>query len=221
MLDEIRQVGKIFGCSINDVVLSCVAGALRAYIAEQGESTEGIEIRAAVPMNLRPLGEEAKGLGNEFGLVLLTLPLGIEDPVVRLHKVRQYMQEIKGSYQAIVTFGIMGALGYGPNSLEQFALDILTKKATTVMSNVPGPQRPVYMTGAKLEEVMFWVPQTGSVSMGLSIISYNNHVQFGVITDERLVYDPQTIVNRFKQEFEKLLWVALLEPWGGSSEVQK
>jgi len=219
-LAEIKQVGKVFNCSINDVVLSAVAGALGAYILERGEPLGGIEIRAAVPVNLRPVGEN-QSLGNEFGLVLLTLPIGIENPVARLYKVRQYMKELKGSRQATVTFGIMGALGYSPNSLEQFALDILSKKATTVMSNVPGPQGPIYMTGAKLKEIMFWVPQTGNISMGLSIISYNNRLQFGVVTDERLVYDPQTIVNRFNQELEKLLWITLLEPWDECPTVEK
>lgn len=219
-LQEIKQVGKAFGCSINDVVLSAVAGALGAYMSEQGEeSLEGIEIRAAVPVNLRPIGEK-RGLGNEFGLVLLTLPVGIENPITRLYKIKTYMQELKGSYQAIVTFGIMGALGYSPNSLEQFALDVLSKKATTVMSNVPGPNIPIYMSGAKLKEVMFWVPQTGSVSMGLSIISYNDHLQFGVVVDERLVYDPQTIVNRFIQELERLLLIALFEPWDEDTDAE-
>lgn len=219
-LPEIKQVGKVFNCSINDVVLSGVAGALGSYIREQGESADGMEIRAAVPVNLRPVGDK-RSLGNEFGLVLLTLPVGIENPVARLYKVKQYMQELKGSHQAAVTFDIMGALGYSPNSLEQFALDILTKKASVVMSNVPGPQMPIYMTGAQLKEVMFWVPQTGSVSTGLSIISYNNRLQFGIVTDERLVYDPQTIVNRFSQELDKLLWIALLEPWDECPTVEK
>jgi WS/DGAT/MGAT family acyltransferase len=219
-LPEIRQVSKIFQCSINDVVLSAVAGALGAYMRERGEMVEGIEIRAAVPVNLRPEGD-TRDLGNEFGLVLSTLPIGIENPVARLYKVKQYMRELRDSYQALVTFGIMGVLGYGPNSLEQFALDILSKKATTVMSNVPGPQKALYMTGAKLKEVMFWVPQTGNVSMGISIISYNDRLQFGVITDERLVDDPQTIVNRFNQELEKLLWITLIESWDECPTVEQ
>jgi len=219
LLREMKQVGQALGCSINDVTLACITGALRTYMLNRGQTPSGLEIRAVVPVNLRP-DDQICELGNEFGLVLLTLPLGTENPIERLYQIRKYMQAIKNSYQADATFGLLGTLGFGPNMLEQSAIDLLSKKATTVMSNVFGPQQPLYMTGTPIKELMFWVPQTGSVSMGLSIISYNGHILFGTVTDERLVSDPQTIAKSFEKEFEKLLLVTLLEPWESGIDVK-
>lgn len=218
-LHEMRQVGRVLNCSINDITLACVAGALRTYLLNCGQSADDVTIRAAVPVNLRREGVKCE-LGNEFGLVLLNLPLGTENPIERLYEIRKYMQAIKSSYQANVTFGLLGTLGFGPNMLEQSAIDVLSKKATTVMSNVPGPQQPLYMVGTQIKELMFWVPQTGSVSMGLSIISYNGCILFGAVTDERLVSKPQFIVKFFEKEFEKILLVTLLEPWESGIDIK-
>ena len=81
------------------------------------------------------------------------------------------------------------------------------------MTNVPGPQQARYMAGVKLRQQMFWVPQSGSIGIGVSILSYDGQVQFGLITDKNMVDDPERIVERFALEFEKLLWLVLMEPW--------
>ncbi len=219
-LDEVKAVGKALGCSINDVLLSCVCGALRAYLVEAGDPVEGLEIRMVVPVNLRPLDQEIKELGNQFGLVVVALPVGIENPLERLYRVRDCMQELKDSYQAHVFFGLLSALGKGPDVMQQTALDLLSKKGTAVMTNVPGPQQALYIAGAKLAEIMFWVPQSGNMGMGVSILSYNNYVHFGLVTDEKLVSDPQTIAEDFGKEFEKLLLITLMEPWGEPRDAQ-
>ncbi len=218
-LAEVQSISKILGCSINDVVLSAVSGALRAYLIEKGGEVNGIEIRAAIPVNLRHKGDNS--LGNHFGLVLLTLPLGISNPIERLYKVREFMKGLKGSYQALASFGIMGILGYGPNSLEQPALELLSKKATLVMSNVPGPLYPLYLAGSEIKEIMFWVPQTGEIGIGVSILSYNQHLQFGIMSDERLISDPRIIVRHFMAEFEKLVLTTLMEPWDAEPNAQE
>lgn len=213
-LSEVKTIGKALGCSVNDVLLSSVSGALRAYLIEKGDPVaQDLEIRALVPVNLRPL-EQARKLGNYFGLVYLALPIGIENPLERLYKVRSRMSELKGSYQAVLALGLLSALGLGPNLLQASALKVLTKKATAVMTNVPGPQKPLYQAGAKIAEIMFWVPQTRALGMGVSILSFNDRVHFGLVTDAKLVNDPQNIISRFSEEFEKLLLMTLMEPWG-------
>lgn len=220
-LKEVKTIGKVLGCSVNDVLLSCVTGAMRSYLLEKGDSiSEGLEIRAAVPVNLRPL-EKAKNLGNFFGLVLLTLPIGVAHPVERVYTVQQRMMELKGSYQAILTLGLLGVLGVGPKIIQASAMKLLSRKATAVMSNVPGPQQPLYMAGAKISELMFWVPQSGSVGMGVSIFSYNGRVHFGLITDAKLVRDPDAIIKRFGVEFEKVLLAVMMDTWdkGRNTEV--
>jgi diacylglycerol O-acyltransferase len=82
-----------------------------------------------------------------------------------------------------------------------------------VMSNVPGPQNPLYLAGSQLEQIMFWVPQSGDIGVGVSILSYNGGVQFGIVTDDAIATDPHEIINRFAPEFEKLVMLALMSEW--------
>ena len=212
-LEEIKAAGRAVGCSVNDVLLSCVAGALQSYLREQGDSTRGVELRALVPVNLRR-GGPPQSLGNRFGLVALVLPVWLENPLARLYEVGQRMLDLKGSYQAVVTLGVLGLVGLCPKPVQRQILDLLANKATAVMTNVPGPQEPLYLAGARITQQMFWVPQSGDIGMGVSILSYDGQVQFGLVTDQEFVPDPDRIVVRFASEFEKLLLAVLMEPWG-------
>jgi len=211
-LAEIKAVAKALDCKVNDVLVASATGALRGYLVDKGQPPDGLEIRATVPVNLRPL-EHAKQLGNHFGLVFLTLPLGIANPMERLYHIKSSMDQLKASKQAIVTFGALSAIGLAPARIQRPVLDILSRKATAVLTNVPGPQQDLYLAGARLREQMFWVPQSGSIGMGISILSYNGHVQFGMMTDRQLVKEPDEIISRFAGEFEKLLLTTLMEPW--------
>ncbi|GAA0724367.1 wax ester/triacylglycerol synthase family O-acyltransferase [Dokdonella soli] len=211
-LDEVKTLGKALGCTVNDVLLACAAGAIRGYLRDLGEDVDGLTIRATVPVNLRPL-EHAKKLGNHFGLVFLDLPIGEPNPLRRLERVAACMRDLKGRRQAVVAFGLLAALGMAPAALQQPALELFSRKATAVATNVPGPQQPLFMAGVEVRELMFWVPQTGSIGLGLSIISYNGRVHFGVVGDSKRVRDPDAIVQRFAGEFEKLLLIALMEDW--------
>lgn len=211
-LPEVKAVGRVLGCSVNDMLLSAVAGALRDYLVERDDPVEGVEVRALVPVNLRGPKDEGT-LGNRFGLVALELPVGVENPLARLYATRERMEKLKGSYQAALTLTILGAVGMAPKFVQQQILDLLANKATAVMTNVPGPQKSLYLAGARLRQPLFWVPQSGDIGMGVSILSYDGKVQFGIITDRNLVPDPERIVERFAREFEKLLLLVLMEPW--------
>jgi WS/DGAT/MGAT family acyltransferase len=211
-LDEVKTLGKALGCTVNDVLLACAAGALRGYLRDAGEDVDGLTIRATVPVNLRPL-EHAKKLGNHFGLVFLDLPIGEANPLRRLERVAACMRDLKGRRQAVVAFGLLAALGMAPAALQGPALELFSRKASAVATNVPGPQQPLFMAGVEVRELMFWVPQTGSIGLGLSILSYNGKVYFGVMGDGLRVRDPDAIVRRFAGEFEKLVLIALMEDW--------
>jgi len=211
-LDEVKAVGRACDCTVNDVLMATAAGALRAYLIERGEQVDGVTLRATVPVNLRPL-EHAKKLGNHFGLVFLDLPVGEGNPVRRLERVAESMNQLKNSRQAIVAYGLLAALGMAPAALQSVALELFSRKATAVATNVPGPQQPLYMGGSRVREMMFWVPQTGSIGLGVSILSYNGRVHFGLIGDARLVPDPDAVMRRFAPEFEKLLYLALMGNW--------
>ncbi|MFT3817341.1 MAG: wax ester/triacylglycerol synthase family O-acyltransferase [Rubrivivax sp.] len=215
-LDHVKAVGKGLNCSVNDVLLSCAAGALGSYLRERGDDPAGQEIRAMVPVNLRPL-EQAWKLGNRFGLAPLTLPIGIANPIERVYAVRRRMAELKGSYQPLLAFAVLSLSGLLIKPAQDAILGIFAKKTTAVMTNVPGPAQPLSFCGATLRQNMFWVPASGDVGMGVSILSYAGGVQFGLITDRRLCPDPQRIIDRFGAEFEQLLLLAMMLPWAGEA----
>lgn len=211
-LEDVKAVGRACDCTVNDVLMAAAAGALRSYMLERGEQLEGVTLRATVPVNLRPL-EHARKLGNHFGLVFLDLPVGEDNPIRRLERVAECMRDLKNSRQAIVAFGLLAALGMAPSALQSVALELFSRKATAVATNVPGPQQPLYMGGSRLRDMMFWVPQTGSIGIGVSILSYNGRVHFGLIADAKLIPDPDAVIRRFGPEFEKLLYLSLMGNW--------
>ena len=211
-LDAVKSISKGLNCSINDVLLSCVAGAIGQYLRERDDDPAGKEIRAMVPVNLRPL-DQAWQLGNKFGLAPLVLPIGISNPIERVYAVRQRMSELKGSYQPLLAFAVLAVAGLMIKPVQDAILNLFAKKATAVMTNVPGPQQPLTFCGSTIRQTMFWVPASGHIGVGVSILSYAGGVQFGLITDSALCPDPQAIIDRFQPEFDKLLLVTLMLPW--------
>ncbi len=211
---EVKAVSKAYGCSVNDVLMASVAGAIRSYLVHKGDQVDwDCEVRAMVPVNLRKPEQQGQ-LGNAFGLVPLVLPLGIEDPVARLVEVHQRMDALKGSMTALVAMSLLGVLGATPKQVQTEVQNYFSRRATAVMSNVSGPQAPLFLAGSQLDQCMFWVPQSGDIGIGVSILSYNGGVQFGIVTDDALVNDPDQIIERFAPEFEKLVLLALMSEWG-------
>jgi WS/DGAT/MGAT family acyltransferase len=203
-LDEVKAAGAAAGGTINDVLITGAAGALRRYLLNRGEAVEDhLNIRAAVPVNLRPVDGPPK-LGNQFGLVFLSLPVGIDDPRARLAEVKRRMDEIKGSPDAIVAFGILNAIGAVPSQVQPTLVEFFGSKATAVMTNVPGPREQLYLAGRPIKKVMFWVPQSGRMGLGVSILSYNGSVMIGVASDAGLVPDPDAITTAFVNELNRM-----------------
>ena len=213
-LDTVKTIGKGLGCTVNDVLLSCVAGAIGAYLQGRGQDPTGKEIRAMVPVNLRPL-DKAWQLGNRFGLAPLVLPIGIANPVERAYAVHRRMNELKGSYQPLLAFAVLSMSGLFIKPVQDVVLGMFAKKATAVMTNVPGPAQPLKFCGSTLRQTMFWVPASGNIGVGVSILSYGGGVQFGLITDSGLCPEPQQIIDHFEPEFDKLGWLAMMLPWAG------
>ena len=213
-LYEVKAVGRALNCSVNDVLLSCVAGAIGGYLRSFGDAVGGVEIRAMVPVNLRPI-EEAYQLGNRFGLAPVVLPIGIENPLERVYEVRRRMAELKGSKQPLLTYGLLALAGVLSPSAQDAMLSLFSKKTTAVMTNVPGPREKLKFCGATLEQNLAWVPQSGTVGLGVSVLSYGGGVQFGIISDATLCPEPQKIIDRFEPEFAKLTLLTLMLPWDG------
>jgi diacylglycerol O-acyltransferase / wax synthase len=202
-LADVKAAGARAGATINDVLVTAAAGALRRYLAGRGDDVDGLDLRAAVPVNLRPI-DEAHRLGNQFGLVFLALPLGIEEPEARLAEVKRRMDELKSSLQPAVAFGALTAIGYLPSPLQPLPIGFFGSKASLVLSNVPGPRERLYLAGEPLGRAMFWVPQSGRLGLGVSILSYAGEVLAGVASDVGLVPDPEAIVKGFQAELAAL-----------------
>lgn len=202
-LERIRELKEAMGATINDVLLTAMTGGLRRYLEGRGEAVDGINFRAAVPVSLRRVDKLAD-LGNQFGLVFLALPVGIQEPRSRLAELKRRMENLKGSFEAGAIYGVLYGMGALPNFVHQLVVKIFSTKATTVMTNVPGPRESLYFAGSRISDIMFWVPRSGKVSMGISIISYAGRVRLGVATDRGLVPDPETIIKGFHEELDEM-----------------
>lgn len=206
-IKDIKVVGRAVDATLNDVLIGAVTGALRRYLIKRQSRVNDIDLRAAVPVNIRKPGTEFE-LGNKFSLVFLSLPVHIEDPVLRLKEVKRRMDNLKKSPDAFVGFQILNALGLSPARIAKRAAQLFANKATAVLTNVPGPKKPLYFAGKKIANMMFWVPRTGNIGLGISIFSYDNKVTVGVACDEKLVPDPETILEGFEDDFNHLLELA-------------
>lgn len=202
-LAALKAAGARAGLTLNDVALSALAGALRHYLEEQGEDAP--DLRAAVPVNLR--GQQApvsSELGNDFGLVLARLPVGLADPEARLRETAARMAALKRSPQALVTYVLLALIGRTPVPLEQVLLAFLGQKATAVVTNVPGPSQRLSLAGRPLTGVQFWVPQSGRLALGASIFSYAGEITAGIASDVGRVPDPERLLALWCDELRAL-----------------
>jgi WS/DGAT/MGAT family acyltransferase len=206
-LDGIKAIGHATGATVNDVLTAAMTGALRRYLLGRDSLVD--EIRVMVPYNLRGAKEPLpRELGNRFGLVYLTLPVGIADPADRLAEVHRRMDAIKHSREGGLSYAILEAVGRTPHQIEQSLLDVFAQKTSAVLTNVPGPSEPVYFAGSKIAGVVPWVPAAGTIGMGINIFSYNGGVTVGLQVDAGLIPDPDTIIAHYEHEVETLRHLA-------------
>ena len=206
-LDGIKAIGHATGTTVNDVLTAAMTGALHRYLLGRDSLVD--EIRVMVPYNLRPSDEPLpRELGNRFGLVYLTLPVGIADPADRLAEVHRRMDAIKHSREGGLSYAILEAVGLTPHQIEQSLLDVFARKTTAVLTNVQGPAEPIYFAGSKIAGVVPWVPAAGTIGMGINIFSYNGGVTVGLQVDAGLIPDPDTIIADYEREVEVLRHLA-------------
>lgn len=199
-LEMVKAVGKALGATVNDVLVTVATGALRRYMLERGSA---VDVRAMVPINLRSPGAQLE-LGNQFALVYLDLPVETAQPLARLREVKRQMDLMKNSPEPLVIYEILKIIGMIPGRAADWATTWFSGKASLVLTNVPGPRGQIYFAGKKLRNLMFWVPQTGTISSGLSIISYNGTVMVGLMADEGLIPDPERVIAAFEAELAAL-----------------
>lgn len=202
-LDEVKTLAHQLGGTVNDVLMTVAAGALRQWLIGHDQYCDE-SLHVAVPFNLRPLDKPIRQLGNQFGLVIVRMPVEQPEPLERYKAIQTHMRALKASPQPLVFYGMLALFGRGPEVMERMALDLLSNKASLVMTNVPGPKQALYMAGARIRQPLFWVPQSGVIGVGLSILSYDGGVQFGVISDEALLPHPAELAEAFTAGFAEL-----------------
>ena len=203
-LTDFKAIGRATGSTVNDVLMAALAGALRRALLRRGEVPGHLDVRAVVPVNLRP-PEAAGRLGNRFGLVFLALPVGIEDPLDRVFEVRRRMRALKSSPQALAVYQVLWAMGAAPRPVFDLALRIFASKGTAVVTNVVGPREKISIAGAPLRQAMFWVPSAGKLALGVSLLSYAGQVWMGLQCDAAIVPDPSALLDGFEAEVAALL----------------
>lgn len=202
-LAEVKAIGRAAGGTVNDVMLAAASGALRRYLKSHGEPVGGLTIRAGLSVNLRPPDAEAS-LGNQVGALLVELPVGVDTALERLQQVKRQMDRLKDSPEAGVVWALLNALGKAPPSVQDRLVEAYCTRDTAVVANMAGPAETVYLAGAPLSTLMFWVPALGGAGLCLSIASYAGQVWFGAGTDQGLVPDPEELMTAFHAEFEAL-----------------
>lgn len=204
-LKTIKDARQRAGCTVNDVLMAAVAGGLRTHYGRiQGHPEAHINLRAMIPVDLRKPGKD-QPLGNRFGLVFLGLPVGLESPLERLQEVQKRMTALKRSPQAVVVLGLLAAVGSIPADMQQHIVDLFGSKGTAVVSNVPGPRDPLSLAGQTIDSLMFWVPQSGRLGLGISVLSYAGKVQFGVASDAKLAVDAQGLAQDIEAALLELI----------------
>ncbi len=202
-LERVKEIRRGAGATVNDVVVTAAAGALGRYLKARGEETTDMNIRAAIPVDIRQ-STDPFAMGNKFGLVFLSLPVGMEDLRERLTEQKHRMDELKNTPEAFVSFLVLNTMGAAPKEIESLVVDVIGTKTSLVLTNVPGPSVPLYLAGCEVDNILFWVPQAGRVGLGISVISYNNKVRIGVATDAQIIPDPAAIVDAFQEELDAM-----------------
>ena len=208
-LDQFKQIKDALGGTVNDVVLAVVAGSLRRWLHTRGVRTEGVELRALVPVSIR--GEDTGGeLGNQIVAVRGPLPVYIEDPAERLRAVREEMGNVKQSKQAVGAEVISRFNDFAPPTLlaQASRLNFSTRLFNLIVTNVPGPQIPLYVLGRELEDVfpVAFLPENHALA--IAIMSYNGGVNFGLLADYDVMPDVGLIGEGIEAEIHELLEAA-------------
>lgn len=202
-LEEVKAAARAHAATVNDVLVTCVAESLRTYLLGHGAVCHSVTWD--VPVNLKPFDPTLPvELGNSFALVQLELPTNTDDPLRTLEVVRRRMGRIKRGHEAVVDFGLQALIARMDKRLYRASVDLLANRAIGVLTNVPGPQVPLYVASQKVEGMLGWAPLTADQVMSFTIYSYDGKVFVGLAADAGLVPEHQQVVDGFTRAFERI-----------------
>jgi WS/DGAT/MGAT family acyltransferase len=208
-LAEFKAIKNALGGTVNDVVLAAVAGGLGRYMRLHGQSTDDVVLRAMVPVSIRA-DIERGALGNRVAAMWASLPVGVGDPVARLQTVSAGMQEAKGSGQAVGAEVLTRLSGFAPPTIMAQAARLQARQRlfNLVVTNVPGPQHPLYVLGRELEAIYPMVPLAENTALGIAIMSYNGQLNFGLTADYDALADVETLADELHAAIDELVGAA-------------
>ncbi|HLZ69042.1 MAG TPA: wax ester/triacylglycerol synthase family O-acyltransferase [Dehalococcoidia bacterium] len=206
---DVRAIRTALGGTVNDVVLTLVAGALRRYLLAHGYPVEGVELRAMCPVSMRR-PEEQGALGNLVSMMIAPLYVGIADPVARLARERQTMEQLKRDGQAAAFYALSDLARNVPVPMQVYSAQSNAPNTllNTVSTNVPGPQIPLYLNGHELRHYYGVGILSNGIGLFVAITSYNQRLAFGLLADPQLVPDNWFVAECFEQSFDELLGAA-------------
>jgi WS/DGAT/MGAT family acyltransferase len=212
-LTEFKAIKNAFGGTVNDVVLTVVAGALGRYMRMHGEPTEDVVLKAMVPVSVRA-DVERGALGNRVTAMTAPLPVGLTDPVERLQMIAESMREVKESGQAIGAQALTALTGFAPPTIMAQAARLQARQRlfNLVVTNVPGPQLPLYLLGRELRAVYPMVPLAENTALGIAIMSYHGQLNFGLVSDFDALPDLETLAEELQSAIAELAAAANPSP---------
>ena len=213
-LDELKEIRRVLGGTVNDVILSVITAALRDLLLARGDPVDGVGVRSLVPVSVRAVDDHTPN--NQVAALIAELPVGIADPVERLEAIRRHMATLKASHEADVTEAMSTLSGFTPPMLYALGLRSVTaalrrapqRSVHTVTTNVPGPPTALYALGRELLEYLPFVPLSQGVRLGVAILSYNGEVRFGVTADYDTVPEVEWFCQRIEAAVQELAELA-------------
>ncbi len=204
-LADFKEVKNALGGTVNDVVLAVVAGALGRYMRLHQESTDEVVLKAMVPVSIRADAERG-ALGNRVAAMWAPLPVGVIDPVERLASISRDMAGVKESGQAVGAQVLTELSGFAPPTIMAQAARLQARQRlfNLVVTNVPGPQLPLYVLGRELEGLYPMVPLAQNTALGIAIMSYNGTMNFGLNGDYDALADIETLADELRASVEEL-----------------
>ncbi len=208
-LDEFKGIKDVLGGTVNDVVLAVVAGALGSWLEGRGVRREGLELRGLVPVSIRAEDEHG-ALGNRIAAMRAPLPVYVRDPVERLRIVSRAMQGLKESKQALGAEVISGLERFAPPTLLATAsrVNFSTRLFNLIVTNVPGPQFPLYLMGREMQEIVPVAFLPEDQALAVAVMSYNGKMEFGLLADYDALPDLEGLAGLFEESLEELLAAA-------------
>ncbi len=217
-LDELKAVRKAWGCTINDVVLTVVTGAVREYLRLRGVDPSSLEFRVSSPVSVR--SEEERGqLGNRVSSWVVWLPIGEDEPRKQLEAIHAETKRLKDTRQALGVEMMMQVAEWTPSTLLSLGAQSLSGPVNAIVTNVPGPPIPLYCHGARLRALYPQVPLLQGLGIGIALMSYAGTVCWGFNSDPDLVPDAGVFVDQVRASLESVRRAAGVSVAGAPAEV--